>query len=334
MFLFLELLQVSLGTRDLLSRVPSSAEWEGLLEEAKRHAVVGFMLSGVERLSQEQRPALENMLLWIGQAQIIEEKSLLHQQRSSELTGIFKKAGFDSCILKGLSSAARYPNPLRRECGDIDLWVDGGRKAVTRWLQNKFNIDHDVYHHLDANIFKDVNTEIHFHPSWLYNPFHNIRLQSWFDDNKKVASARNNKGYNVTSAEFDIVFQLTHMFHHFLEEGLGLRQLVDYYYYVVVELNKQNQREKINKSLETITSIGLNKFLGAMMWVLKDACGLKGQYLLCEPNEKEGRSLLKDIVASGNFGKQRKGETLKRNSLKRYWIMMKHYPTEVFWMIP
>lgn len=51
MNLFVELLQVALGRREGLSRVPSAAEWEALYEEAGKQAIVGVMLCGLERLA-------------------------------------------------------------------------------------------------------------------------------------------------------------------------------------------------------------------------------------------------------------------------------------------
>lgn len=70
-----------------------------------------------------------------------------------------------------------------------------------------------------------------------------------------------------------------------------------------------------------------------MMWVLKEACGMSSENMLCEPNEIEGNFLLCEIMAGGNFGKSRT-DGLNRNSLSRYRVMVQHYPSEVLWMIP
>ena len=34
----------------------------------------------------------------------------------------------------------------------------------------------------------------------------------------------------IPTVEFNIIFQLTHIYSHLMNEGIGLRQLVDYYY--------------------------------------------------------------------------------------------------------
>ena len=134
MKLFIELLQVSLGTRDKLSRVPSSSEWASLYDEAERQAVVGILFDGLECIPPEQLPPVEIKLQWIGMAQLMESTYRLHNERAVELTRRFRAAGFCSCILKGIGLSQFYHSPERRLCGDIDIWVDGHRKDVIPWL--------------------------------------------------------------------------------------------------------------------------------------------------------------------------------------------------------
>ena len=42
MKLFFELIQVSIGSKEKLSSVPSAAEWEKLFVLAEKHAVIGM----------------------------------------------------------------------------------------------------------------------------------------------------------------------------------------------------------------------------------------------------------------------------------------------------
>ena len=46
--LFFELLQVAVGNRERLSRVPTAVEWSDLYEESERQAVTGILLQGIE----------------------------------------------------------------------------------------------------------------------------------------------------------------------------------------------------------------------------------------------------------------------------------------------
>ena len=69
--LVIELLQVSLGNREQLSRTPSDAEWICLFQVAQKQAIVGVLLGGLERLPKEQLPSQNILLQWVGLAQMV-----------------------------------------------------------------------------------------------------------------------------------------------------------------------------------------------------------------------------------------------------------------------
>ena len=324
---------MALGNRDRLDRTPTDEEWAAMFEESFRQAVTGVMLDGIEKLPEEQRPPIDLLLEWIGETQINEETVTLHLKRARELTKDFMAVGFRSCVLKGVGIATLYPNPLRRVCGDIDWWMNGRRTEVMKWLRTKYDISEVRWHHVDALIFDDVQTEIHFHATWLFNPFRNRRLQRYLEKEKLAQMKERPEGFGYPSAEFNVVYSLVHSFHHLLECGIGFRHVIDYYY-VVRKLKMENGELIIKEAAETIKSIGLYKFLGAMMYVLKEACGATEEMLLCPIDEVEGRFLLSEIVAAGNFGHERIGEEMPTNSLVRFRTMVKHYPSEIIWMLP
>lgn len=325
--LFFELLQVALGTRSGFSQIPTVMQWNAIMQEAQKQALLGVIIDGMEKLPPSQLPPKEMLLQWIGLAQIMERTYIIHCERARELTESFSTAGFKSCVLKGIGMAQSYPKPERRQCGDIDLWVSGSRMEVMRWMRSNYRVGTVVWHHVDVDIFDNVETEIHFHPIWLYNPWHNRYLQQWFKEQEENTMMMSSNGYAYPSASFNAIYSLIHTFHHLIEEGVGLRHIVDYYY-VMTRL-----RDRRNESLNNIKRLGLFGFAGAMMWVLKEVCGMSSELLLCEPNEREGKFLLKDIMEAGNFGKYRKNN-LKRNSASRMLTMLLHFPNEVIWVVP
>ena len=214
-----------------MSRIPFDKEWIGLLSEAKRQAVVGVLTDGLAKLPQEQRPRPEIILQWLGLAQITEDTYMLHVERAKELTKRFAERGFKTCVLKGIGTAQCYPNPARRQCGDIDLWVDGSEKELLEWLRSQCKVGKLSWLHADAGFFEDVQVEVHFHPSWLYSPISNKRLQHWFERNKDAQMVVNRDlGIAYSSVRFNAVFSLVHAFHHLMEEGVGMRHVIDYYY--------------------------------------------------------------------------------------------------------
>lgn len=326
--LFVELLQVSLGSRDSLSRTPSDVEWTTLYKESQRQAVLGLMVDGLERLPQEQLPRQSLLLQWIGLAQLNEGAYHLHCDKAKELTSRLRDNGYPSCVLKGIGFAQYYPTPSHRQCGDIDMWVCGERRKVKDYLNKKYEITGIVWHHVVVHIFKEVETEIHLSPIWLHNPIYNLRLQKWFERVKEEQMHVSQLGFAYPSVEFNAVYSLIHSFHHLIEEGIGFRHIVDYFYVLrrLPAVKKQETRG-------ILKTFGLLKFAEATMWVLKDICGMSDEYLICEPNEKEGRFLLDEIMRGGNFGKFRT-DNRRRNSLPRILALLPHYPSEVLWVVP
>lgn len=330
-FLFYELLQLSIGTREKLSRVPSVYEWEWIYDEAERQAVVGVLLDGLERLPDDQLPPLELKLQWIGMVQIMEAEYKTHCERAAELTRRFRAVGLHSCILKGVALAQLYPHPERRQCGDIDIWVDGSRKEVLAWVRAQCETGHVTWHHTEAEFFEDVPVEIHFHPAWLYHPMHNYRLQRFFDKHKKsfMEEEAANLGFSCTSTSFDAIFALVHFFRHLIVEGVGLRHVIDYYY-VCKQIEKENIQEEVK---DNIRRMGLIRIASAMMWVLNEKCGMPMRLCLCQPNEKEGLFLLQELMVGGNFGQSRT-DGMGYNSFRRFCVMLRHYPNDVLWILP
>ncbi len=327
--LFIELIHISLGARDHFSRTLSATEWASIFSETQRQAIVGVITEGLERLPQEQLPPKEILLQWIGFLQINENSYKLHIERAAELTNHFKKSGIKSSVLKGLGFAQLYPTPSRRQCGDIDLWVDGNFRNVIVYLRSEYKVEHILWHHVDAKIFEDVETEIHYHPCWLYNPFYNSRLQKWFENHKSGQMQVDEKlGFAYPTVQFNAVYSLVHLYHHLIEEGVGVRHIVDYYY-ILLAL-RVSDRATVMRNLERF---GLLRLARAIMWVLKDVCGMSSEYLLFEPNEKEGRFLLDEIFRGGNFGHYRK-DSRRRNSVSRMLALLPHYPKEVLWVVP
>ena len=350
-----------MGTRDGLSRVPSAVEWGAMYDEAERQAIASLLLSGIERLPQEQLPPLDVKLQWIGDLQMDEATYKLHVQRATELTRRFRSVGFKSCVLKGVGMAQYYPEPSRRLCGDIDLWVGPNvvksekgkvksgafRKSLMAWLRTQCEIGYVTWHHVEAKFFDDVEVEVHFFPIWLYNPIRNWRLQRWFKELESAQMVERETGFGYPSVEFNAIYSLVHTFHHLMDEGVGLRHVVDYYYVLRQFFAKQSGKaERKVKSeelkvdtLRVIKSIGLMRFTAAMMYVLKEACGMPSEKLLCEPDVEAGRFLLEEIMMAGNFGQfdertvRPENETFWHRNLRKFRRQLrfvKYYPGEVF----
>lgn len=333
--LFVELLQVSIGRRNGLSIKPSFSDWQALLKEAQRQTVVGAIMCGLERLPEDQRPPKELLLIWYGQALQIEGRNNVLNARCIELERLFVENGFNCCILKGQGNALLYPNPLSRQNGDIDIWVEGKVKDILPFLYYNCDMSHKVtgYHHVEFPLWNDVKVEVHWRPSWKSSPLYNRRIQRWFREQAHRQFVNVRSGLHVPTLEFNVVYLMQHMYLHMLQDGLGLRQVMDYYY-----LLKSAGKMELRDMSTLLRYLGLSKFAGAMMFVLQEAFGLEEKYMVVPIDEKRGRRLLGEIMKSGNFGQadernsslcQNKWISRSFSGMKRQYQFLKDYPGEV-----
>ena len=337
MKLFYELLQVAVGSRETLSHIPKSNEWSDLFAVSQKQSLVGIAFQGLTKLYSSNPESVVNLSVplkmnWMAMAVDIQRRNSLILERARELSRLFAEEGYRSTVLKGVGVSKYYPDPSLRQGGDIDLWVDAPKKELISYLRSKYKVESIVVHHADVEIFPDVETEIHFWPSYTYNPFRWLKYRSFFNSYKAECFVCNGDGYSSPSLRFNSVYLMMHIFRHIYNEGIGLRQLLDYYYL----LRKLSSSDRV-WAMTQLSKLGLGKFTAAVMWVIREAFN-GNDSLLCSPDEKSGRFLLNDIELAGNFGKwdsrihRRKGDIGRVvENLGRLTTFFSLSPSEVLW---
>ena len=339
---------MALGTRERLSRVPSSSEWEGLYDEADRQAIVGLLLCGLERLPAEQLPPLEVKLQWIGETQMVEFQNKVMDKRCVEMLGMLEKAGLRGTVLKGQGIARLYDQDLmtRRQPGDIDVYVDCGLEKAMDFAKTLGQNDVSwSYKHLHLQLWEDTEVEVHYRLEFLYNIIKNRRLQRWFKEHEEMLfdgrqQMGDGKGELVTpSVEMNVFYILLHIYRHFLHEGVGLRQIVDYYFVLKAAYDLgQSGLDIFHQTSSIVHSFGMERFAKGLMWVMKEVLGMPQEWMPWEPDEREGKYILAQVMEGGNFGHYSSKKTrltgglgyvlnTVRNSLHLMW----RYPSEALW---
>ena len=398
-----------------MSRVIACMNWQELYSFASKQALLGLCFDGIERLGKEypeelkQNPIGRELLMtWMGKAQQIHRQNMKVNVMAGKLFSMLREDGLRCCILKGQGNALMYPNPYSRTPGDIDVWIDASRERIMEYAQKKFELGDDIrLQHLETSL-DGVAVELHFFPCSMNNPIYHARLQKWFRryadlQCSHIVGLPDGAGdIAIPTTAFNVVYQLTHLYHHFFDEGIGMRQIIDYFLVVndfsknvfldtdfsnhpvnfsnhPVPLSKEGStfspspsssgsgdvtapsrcseplRSKdggpskvspdcagwdrrgvsgdtgsvfcSSASGSSITSVssasttdstastaldvvqrelkylGLWKFAGAVMYVLKEVLGLSEDKMIVPVDEKRGRLLLAEILDGGNFGR-------------------------------
>lgn len=378
--LFFELLQVAIGNKKELSQVPSIEEWDKLYLLAQKQAMVGIAFRGVEQLPEMQRPPRMLLMQWYMATERIKTMNYDLNQKALSIANEFLKEGFRSVILKGQGIAKLYRlcndasgekvhncrfeetcglQPILvdsiseyRTPGDIDIWLEGGRKKILNYVRRHALDCNPVYHHVDFSLGDGTDVEVHFMPSWMYSPVTNFRLQRFFK--RETQNGRDVFFYSpqqqdyeggiicgyselpVPSYSFNRVYILVHIYRHLFHEGIGLRQLMDYYFVLLQGFTEKERMETVR----ILHSLKMERFAAAVMWILQEVFKMGSSYLITIPNEKEGRFLLSEIMLAGNFGqydvrlrheKENSSLSWVLRKLKRNFRFVRSYPSEVLW---
>lgn len=335
---FFELMQVAVGRRDSLTHNPSEEEWRELYSMAEKQTVLGVCFYAVQRLhAQGQIPPQTLIYEWFSVAESIKQTNETVTKRSRKVQGKFAEAGIRSSILKGQAVAKYYGEELSkyRQPGDIDVYVDCG-------LERALQFAHDWglkdarwdYKHLHLDVFNDTEVEVHYRVEVLLNLWRNRKLQKWLKEHESLLF-RQREGLVMPTTAFNRFYILLHVFRHFLYEGVGMRQLMDYFF-VLTDVEEDKGTIDIEALLK---QFGMWRFARGIMWVMQEVFRLERREMLCEPLESEGRFILKEIMTGGNFGhhderiaKRRKGKMFTVMAIcKHNMHLMRHYPSEVAW---
>ena len=234
--IFFDFLRFCIGSAKEIPGFLKEVDWKELYAIAKKQCLVGVLFDGIKKLPAEHVEMKKELLLqWMAESQMLEKANVRLNDAAIQVSEWFRKKGFRTCILKGQGNALMYPNPYSRTPGDIDIWVEGEDKRVISFVRSISPHEKACYHHIEFPSYKGVEVEVHYRPSFLLCFWHNRKLQKYYERVKEEQFSHRvmfgaQREVAIPTVEFNLIFQLTHIFSHLMNEGIGLRQLLDYYY--------------------------------------------------------------------------------------------------------
>lgn len=278
-------------------------DWQFIYDTAKRQTVLGIVADGMEKLPKEMRPGKELLQEWIVQVIRIECRNRDMNTLLPRLFKLFKNAGIRVFLLKGQGIARLYPHPLRRQSGDIDLFVEKKdylrAKELIKCLPVKNENEVLGLRHYDCvlgytciELHGQINTSQKNFESWLYQQINTKPLLHYGEEECPVT---------LLPAGCDVIFILAHFLRHFIAGGVGLRQLCDWNIYLYTLFKKQDL-DSLEKDLE---KLGLMKAWEVFGCLSVHFLGYPLAYMpfFTEHYQPYEQKIIEDILRAGNFGK-------------------------------
>ncbi len=329
----------------------SVTEWKQIYGIAQKQSLLAVIFRALERATPPAHDDAERdvfgmlVLEWLGNVRVIER---INRNVSANVIKLSEKFGhdkFQSCLLKGQGNGLLYPQPNSRTPGDIDILIRPRKydmdkrsiiadvRKIIKYVRLQQPDAIAIYHHIEYPRFNGTEIEVHYRPSFMFNFIYNSRLQRFYAEN--VDEQFHNRTdmadgeIAVPTPEFNKVFLLSHIYNHLFHEGIGLRQLLDYYYVM------ENDVEHSNDYKALFSYLGIRNIAGAIMWILTEYFGMNQEKVLVPIDERRGRFVLNEILQGGNFGKYdirykfgngALGRNLQR--LYRDWRLLRYFPSE------
>ena len=326
--------------RQPMPDIDSEQEWQMMMRIAKKQAVQGVIERGIRIMPEEQRPPRE---IYMGAMMVCEKICTINRNVDAacvKVAAMMDEAGLPCCILKGQGVALCYPDPAARMPGDIDVWVMAPPKQVIAFARRALPDAFACYHHVEYVKCDGIEVELHYRPAFLNNPIYNSRLQRWFLS--EAASQREHRvelpngagTVSVPTNAFNRIFLMAHIMNHVIHEGIGMRQMMDYYFLLRQGFTEEEQQ----RDVRLLKQFGLYDITAAVMFVLRRLFAMPKQLLLVPPDERRGTFLMNEILDGGNFGlfnpQSARARTPWRKNmlrLKRDWRLLTIFPSECLW---
>lgn len=248
----------------------SAEEVEEILKVAREQGVSGLVANAVVN---NQLPIGEDLTLEVCAVQRLHEKK--NREMNAEIAqfaGFLNRRNLGYVIMKGQTMAALYPNPLMRSSGDIDFYCPKDSfEAVQKAIEERLGIvmKHNGSERHDTFRINGYSFEMHSDLTIFNAPSHQKYWESFIDDAIKAEPHRipiGGEPVPILSPTVDAVFIFAHLMGHFMETGLGMKQLCDW----AMVLHRHRNAIDRKRLDECLTGVGLKKaYLCVGAWLVE-----------------------------------------------------------------
>lgn len=255
-------------------------DWEFFYALSKKQGVVAVIFDAVKAIPKEFAPPKSVTMKWFSHSLSIEEQMKKKEKVAIEFAERLSEHNIQTTVLKGLAYASYYPNPYHRESGDLDCYLMGKKEEgdkITVEIGGKMEEAGYKHSHLH---YKGLTIENHNYITSFDNTKRGIRTERILQDLIKDGGRpiRDTKLLNP-SVDFNALFLIKHAQRHFIKEGICIRHLLDWAFFLKAESQNVNwskvlplmEQCRILKFAQVLTTLCVEK-LGMQI----DVVGLQG----------------------------------------------------------
>ncbi len=349
------LLRLGLGTTTIAKEdistllIATKNQWDELEEKASFQGVTGIVLDGLKAVMDElgsdcfcrkdnQGQWKQFILQWIGGVmQGYEAGNLLQLEVVDAIQRRWAVAGVRMMLMKGQANGVLYPEPKHRCPGDIDCYLfedyAKGNELAKEWADK---VDEGWYKH-SVIAYGGQTIENHRYFVHTREGKKSKKLNQTMCDTLKNVKFETLPGTGVLLPPpmFNALFLTYHAQAHFLEEGLKLRQLLDWAMFLKRDANKLDwpffysvcEKYHLRRFAEVATDIAVH-YLGVE---IEDSCIITKSPF----TEKVIHSTLYDkdfVFNSGHSGWANRWHIIK-NLFKYRWKYHDIYQHSILWQV-
>lgn len=261
-------------------------QWKELADTARFQGVLGVVLDGLQVVMDSLGPGCFSqnvpaeawkafILQWIGEVQNNYEAGNIKQRLVIDaIQRRWAESSIRMMLMKGQANGTFYPDPRHRCPGDIDCYLlddyAKGNESAKKWADK---VDEGWYKHSVIS-FRGQTIENHQFFVHTREGKNSKELNQVLCETLKNAKLDNLPGADVLlpSPMFNALFLTYHAQAHFLEEGLKLKQLLDWAMFLNRDADKVDweqfyaicEKYHMRRFAEVATDIAVN-YLGVKL---------------------------------------------------------------------
>lgn len=222
------------------SRVLSQEiDWTAIKALADAHGLSAIVLDALNTgpANISNSIPVQMKLEWIGKVmQSYEGRYATYEKVIGSLAEFYNQHGYKMMVLKGYACSLDWSNPKHRPCGDIDIWQFGKQKEADAVLAKEKGVKIDTSHH-HHTVFEWDGFSVENHYDFINVHHHKSNaefekiLKHLGEDDSYTVEVKGEKVY-LPSPNLHALFLLKHLMMHFASEGIMLRQVVDWGFFV------------------------------------------------------------------------------------------------------